>query len=117
MLYQATSWNKAIFFTGQNKKSQFILFSIVIILIPFQEWETETLVLEVGGDDELGVELAGGRDDPVCPGENPIYVSSINKVGTRLNKIQETQDIAINVRLLELPVNLYLQVNFSLYYL
>ena len=53
---------------------------ILILFSLCQEWETETVVLEVGGEDELGVELAGGRDDPICPGENPIYVSSINKV-------------------------------------
>ena len=56
------------------------LFQILIRFSFCQEWETETVVLEVGGEDELGVELAGGRDDPICPGENPIYVSSINKV-------------------------------------
>ena len=31
-------------------------------------------------DEDLGLDLAGGRDDPICPGENPVYISSINKV-------------------------------------
>ena len=34
----------------------------------------------VTSDEDLGLDLAGGRDDPICPGENPVYISSINKV-------------------------------------
>lgn len=53
-----------------------------------QEWETETMDIDFGGVvglDDLGLDLAGGRDDPICPGENPVYVSSINKVNGCLN--------------------------------
>jgi len=47
-----------------------------------QDWETETIDVDMGrisNDDDLGLDLAGGRDDPVCPGENPVYIASINK--------------------------------------
>ena len=42
--------------------------------------ETETLDIDLGlvtTDDELGLDLAGGRDDPVCPGETPIYIACL----------------------------------------
>ena len=47
-----------------------------------QDWETETIDVDMGGisnDEDLGLDLAGGRDDPVCPGESPVYIASINK--------------------------------------
>ena len=45
----------------------------------WQDWETETLDIElslVGREEELGLDLAGGRDD----GESPVYISAIHKV-------------------------------------
>ncbi len=53
--------------------------------IDVQEWETETLDIDFGrrrlsSDDDLGLDLAGGLDDPICQGEGPIYIASINKV-------------------------------------
>lgn len=47
-----------------------------------QDWETETIDVDMGGisnDEDLGLDLAGGRDDPVMPGDNPVYISSISK--------------------------------------
>ena len=53
----------------------------------FKEWETETLDVDfaqLSSEEDLGLDLAGGRDDPICPGENPVYISSINKVSLTL---------------------------------
>ena len=47
-----------------------------------QDWETETIDVDMGGisnDEDLGLDLAGGRDDPVGPGDSPVYISSITK--------------------------------------
>ena len=47
-----------------------------------QDWETETIDVDMGrisNDEDLGLDLAGGRDDQVCLGENPVYIASINK--------------------------------------
>ena len=48
-----------------------------------QEWETETLDLDMaalGSQEDLLLDLAGGRDDLHCPvADKPIYVSSIAK--------------------------------------
>lgn len=47
-----------------------------------QDWETETIDVDMGGisnDEDLGLDLAGGRDDPVCPGDSPVYIASVNK--------------------------------------
>ena len=48
-----------------------------------QEWETETLDLDMGplgSQEDLMLDLAGGRDDIHCPvADKPIYVSSIAK--------------------------------------
>jgi hypothetical protein len=49
----------------------------------WQDWETETLDIDlslVGREEELGVDLAGGRDDPASGGESPVYISAIHKV-------------------------------------
>uniref|UniRef100_A0A915I813 Uncharacterized protein n=1 Tax=Romanomermis culicivorax TaxID=13658 RepID=A0A915I813_ROMCU len=46
------------------------------------EWEIETLTIDVIGsqkNDNLGVELRGGRDDPIFGQIVPIYVKSIEK--------------------------------------
>ena len=47
-----------------------------------QDWETETIDVNMGdisNDEDLGLDLAGGRDDPVGPGDSPVYISSITK--------------------------------------
>ncbi|XP_063244378.1 disks large homolog 5 isoform X2 [Bacillus rossius redtenbacheri] len=47
-----------------------------------QEWETEILDIDLSGlasDDDLGFSLVGGRDDPQCPNDSAIYVSSVSK--------------------------------------
>lgn len=33
----------------------------------------------ISNDEDLGLDLAGGRDDPVGSGDSPVYVSSIVK--------------------------------------
>ena len=38
----------------------------------------------LGSHEDLGLDLSGGRDDLHCPGEKPIYISSIGK-GTFLD--------------------------------
>lgn len=47
-----------------------------------QEWDTEMLNIDLSGlgsDEDLGLELVGGRDDPHYPNDSGIYVSSIAK--------------------------------------
>ena len=47
-----------------------------------QEWETEAIDLDMAGlgsQEDLRLDLAGGRDDLHCPSDKPIYVSSIAK--------------------------------------
>ena len=47
-----------------------------------QEWETEAVDLDMAGlgsQEDLRLDLAGGRDDLHCPNDKPIYVSSIAK--------------------------------------
>ena len=47
-----------------------------------QEWETEVVAIDMGGlgsQEDLRLDLAGGRDDLHCPADKPIYVSSIAK--------------------------------------
>ena len=34
---------------------------------------------EISNDEDLGLDLAGGRDDPVLPGDSPVYIASITK--------------------------------------
>ena len=56
-----------------------------------QDWETETIDMDMGGlsnDEDLGLDLAGGRDDPVCPGECPVYISSISKGSVAEGKLK-----------------------------
>ena len=47
------------------------------------EWETDHVDLDMNGlgsQEDLGVDLSGGRDDIHCPGaDKPIYISSITK--------------------------------------
>ena len=48
----------------------------------FKDWETETIDVnmgEISNDEDLGLDLAGGRDDPVLPGDSPVYIASITK--------------------------------------
>ena len=34
---------------------------------------------KISNDEDLGLDLAGGRDDPVLPGDSPVYIASITK--------------------------------------
>merc|ERR1719336_1252586 len=55
---------------------------MVSIDTDLQDWETETIDVNMGdisNDEDLGLDLAGGRDDPVGPGDSPVYISSITK--------------------------------------
>ena len=54
----------------------------MIINVDLQDWETETIDVnmgEISNDEDLGLNLAGGRDDPVLPGDSPVYIASITK--------------------------------------
>ncbi|XP_075211047.1 disks large homolog 5-like isoform X1 [Lycorma delicatula] len=47
-----------------------------------QEWDTEMLNIDLSGlgsDEDLGLELVGGRDDPQYPNDSGIYISSVAK--------------------------------------
>ncbi|KRX47443.1 Disks large -like protein 5, partial [Trichinella murrelli] len=63
------------------------------------EWEVETLELNMNGaqkNEDLGLELRGGRDDPVFGQLVPIYVTSV-AVGSRLDGVLRTYDCIMMV--------------------
>ncbi|KRZ04781.1 Disks large -like protein 5, partial [Trichinella zimbabwensis] len=63
------------------------------------EWEVETLELNMNGaqkNEDLGLELRGGRDDPVFGQLVPIYVTSV-AVGSRLDGVLRIYDCIMMV--------------------
>ncbi|XP_060857190.1 disks large homolog 5-like isoform X3 [Metopolophium dirhodum] len=47
-----------------------------------QDWDTEILNIDLGvlgTNEDLGIDLLGGRDSPLYPNDNAIYISSVNK--------------------------------------
>lgn len=47
-----------------------------------QEWETEILEMDlsgISGENDLGLELVGGREDPHYPNDHGVYIASITK--------------------------------------
>eukprot|EP00094_Tigriopus_californicus_P004988 TCALIF_04803-PB protein Name:"Similar to DLG5 Disks large homolog 5 (Homo sapiens)" AED:0.05 eAED:0.05 QI:159/0.84/0.87/0.96/0.93/0.93/33/0/2582 len=65
-----------------------------------QEWETENIDIDMNGlgsTEDLGLDLAGGRDDLHCPsGDKPIYISSIGK-GSFLDGKLKVNDCILRV--------------------
>nr|KAG5709483.1 hypothetical protein BaRGS_023165 [Batillaria attramentaria] len=54
-----------------------------------QEWETETLEIELDGVDghDLGFELVGGKEDPQFPSDTSLFISHVNKGGAAEGKL------------------------------
>ncbi|XP_029347232.1 disks large homolog 5-like [Acyrthosiphon pisum] len=56
-----------------------------------QDWDTEILNIdmgELGTNEDLGIDLLGGKDAPLCPNNNAIYISSINKGSVAARKLR-----------------------------
>ncbi|CAI6367682.1 unnamed protein product [Macrosiphum euphorbiae] len=56
-----------------------------------QEWDTEILNIDLGvlgTNEDLGIDLLGGRDDPLYPNDNAIYISSVNKGSVAARKLR-----------------------------
>ncbi|CAI6359819.1 unnamed protein product [Macrosiphum euphorbiae] len=56
-----------------------------------QDWDTETLNIDIGvsgTNEDLGINLLGGREAPLCPNNNAIYISSINKGSVVARKLR-----------------------------
>ncbi|XP_050531919.1 disks large homolog 5 [Daktulosphaira vitifoliae] len=56
-----------------------------------QDWDTEILNIDLGSlgsNEDLGIDLLGGRDDPLYPNDNAIYISSISKSSIAFRKLR-----------------------------
>ncbi|XP_076455476.1 disks large homolog 5-like isoform X2 [Babylonia areolata] len=54
-----------------------------------QEWETETLEMELGeGSCDVGFSVAGGKDSPLFPGDSTVYVSHVAKGGAAEGRLR-----------------------------
>ncbi|XP_054265704.1 disks large homolog 5-like isoform X2 [Macrosteles quadrilineatus] len=68
-----------------------------------QEWDTEVLDIDLGdlaSDEDLGLDLIGGRDDPQYPNDSGIYVSRVAK-GSILDGKLRPNDCIIRVNNLD----------------
>ncbi|XP_076459748.1 disks large homolog 5-like [Babylonia areolata] len=67
-----------------------------------QEWETETLEIELDGgeDHDLGFDLVGGKDSPQFPGDTALYISHVAKGGAAEGKLR-VNDMLLKVNNLD----------------
>ncbi|XP_074647785.1 disks large homolog 5-like isoform X2 [Tubulanus polymorphus] len=69
-----------------------------------QQWETETLEFDVGGDTsdgDFGFDLVGGKDDPKSPKDYSIFVSNVRKGSTADGKLK-VNDLVLKVNNVDL---------------
>ncbi|CAI6345709.1 unnamed protein product [Macrosiphum euphorbiae] len=56
-----------------------------------QDWDTEILNIDLGvlgTNEDLGIDLLGGRDDPLYPNDTAIYIKSVNKGSVAERKLR-----------------------------
>lgn len=67
-----------------------------------QEWETETLEIELDGVDghDFGFELVGGKDDPQFPSDTSLFISHVTKGGAADGKLR-VNDLLLKINSLD----------------
>ncbi|XP_060859281.1 disks large homolog 5-like [Metopolophium dirhodum] len=68
-----------------------------------QDWDTEILNIDLGvlgTNEDLGIDLLGGRDDPLYPNDNAIYITSVNKGSVAARKLR-VNDCILKVNTLD----------------
>ncbi|KAL8565502.1 hypothetical protein ACOMHN_049478 [Nucella lapillus] len=60
-----------------------------------QEWETETLEMELKGEGgcDIGFSVIGGKDNPQFPGDSTVYVSHVTKGGVADGKLRVNDQV------------------------
>ncbi|KAK7112713.1 hypothetical protein V1264_012124 [Littorina saxatilis] len=67
-----------------------------------QEWETETLEIELDGGDghDIGFEIIGGKDNPQFPGDTALFISQVTKGGPAEGKLR-ANDLLLKINNLD----------------